>query len=383
MAVTEVSSAMVGAPGFRSPADEVCVLIVDDREDNLDVLAALLDRPGVRVMKASSGDDALELLLQHDVALALIDVRMPSMDGFELAELMRGAERTRRVPIIFVTASTPEAVRIFRGYEAGAVDFLFKPLDPQLLQSKVAVFIELFRQRQQLAAQVAEHKKLVQMAESLIGVLSHDLRAPLNAITIAGELLPQAYPEDDRIVQIAHRIRSSSTRMTRLIEQLLDFTTARLGQLPIRPQLTNLNELCQAAVAEFQARSGTLECQVVGDAVGTWDPDRLQQVLSNLIGNAVQHGDPGLPVTVRVEGRVDAIDIHVENAGSIPPDVRDNLFSPFVRSGGSSTSTGLGLYIVDQIARAHGGQVSVRSRGGRTVFTVTLPRHIQHIVSSA
>jgi signal transduction histidine kinase len=358
------------------PFEDVRVLIVDDRADNLDVLAALLDQPGVELLKASSGEEALELLLEHDVALALIDVRMPAMDGFELAELMRGAERTRTVPIIFVTAATAESVRIFQGYEAGAVDFLFKPVDARLLQSKVAVFIELFRQRQLLAGQIAEHKKLVQMAELLIGVLSHDLRAPLSAVVTAGELLPRMYPDDQRIGQIAGRIRSSSKRMTRLIEQLLDFATARLGQLPIKPQPTNLNELCEAAVAEYEERRGSLHCHVVGDPVGTWDPDRLLQVLSNLIGNAVQHGSPDTPITVRIEGGVDAsIQIQVENGGAIPPDVRDSLFSPFVRATGAGAGAGLGLYIVDQIVRAHGGHVGAQSAADTTIFTVRLPRH--------
>ncbi len=377
--VNQVDTAAVGVRELPSlPSEEVRLLIVDDRADNLDVLAALLEQPGVQLLRASSGEEALELLLQHEVALALIDVRMPTMDGFELAELMRGAERTRRVPIIFVTAATPESVRVFQGYEAGAVDFLFKPVDSQLLQSKVAVFIELFRQRQQLAGQIAEHKKLVQMSELLIGVLSHDLRAPLSAVVTAGELLPRMYPDDERIGQIAGRIRSSSKRMTRLIEQLLDFATARLGQLPIKPQPTNLNELCETAVAEFQERSDSLRCLVVGDPVGTWDPDRLLQLLANLIGNAVQHGAADAPITVRIEGGVDAtIQIQVENGGVIPPEIRESLFSPFVRSTGSSSGAGLGLFIVDQIARAHGGQVAAHCPGETTIFTVRLPRHYQ------
>ena len=136
------------------PGDDaaVYVLLVDDREENLTVLEALLEQPDLRLLKASDGNEALELLLQYDVALALVDVQMPGMDGFELAELMRGAQRTRRVPIIFVTAATPEAGGAFRGYEAGAVDVLFKPIDPKILQSKVSAFVELFRQRRQLAA---------------------------------------------------------------------------------------------------------------------------------------------------------------------------------------------------------------------------------------
>jgi len=356
--------------------DDAKVLVVDDREENLDVLEALLRAPGITVLKASSGDAALELLLEQEVALALIDVRMPGMDGFQLAELMRGSERTRRVPIIFVTAGPAESGRIFKGYEAGAVDFLFKPLDPQLLQSKVAVFIELFRQRQQLAAQVIEHKQLVHTAELLIGVLSHDLRGPLSVIVTAGELLRHTSSEE-RVGNIATRIASSSKRMTRLIEQLLDFTTARLGRMPLRPQPSNLTELCEAAVAEFQLERSQLYWEVQGDPGGTWDPDRLLQVLANLIGNAVQHGHPEHPVKVRIEGQLDAtVRIEVENAGTIPPEIRDTIFSPFVRSTDSSRGAGLGLYIVEQIAQAHGGSVTVRSGDGTTVFEVLLPRHV-------
>lgn len=120
--------------------DEVTILAVDDVAENLVALGMLLKRPGLRLIEARSGYEALEALLVHDVALALVDVNMPGMDGFELAELMRGTERTRHVPIIFLTASTPDRNRIFKGYDAGAVDFLFKPIDPRLLSTKVDVF---------------------------------------------------------------------------------------------------------------------------------------------------------------------------------------------------------------------------------------------------
>ncbi len=297
------------------------------------------------------------------MALALIDVRMPEMDGFQLAEFMRGSERTRRVPIIFVTAGVPESGRIFKGYEAGAVDFLFKPLDPQLLQSKVSVFIELFRQRQQLAAQVHEHKQLVHTAELLIGVLSHDLRGPLSAIVTAGELLSRAYPDDERIGQIASRIRSSSNRMTRLIEQLLDFATARLGQLPIKPQPSNLTELCESrrrGVSGPAAGSVLAMCEAIrwarGIPIGCCRCSRISSATP--CSTAI----PDHPIVVRVEGQLDAtVRIEVENTGSIPGDIRDTIFSPFVRSTDSSRGAGLGLYIVEQIARAHGGGVAVHS----------------------
>src|ERR1700722_6060224 len=131
----------------------VYFLLVDDLEENLLSLEALLRRDGLNILKARSGDEALELLLQHDVALALVDVQMPGLNGFELAELMRGNERTRRIPIIFVTAGSADRQRRFRGYEAGAVDFIYKPIEPDILRSKAQVFFELYRQRQQLAEQ--------------------------------------------------------------------------------------------------------------------------------------------------------------------------------------------------------------------------------------
>src|SRR3978361_1469733 len=125
----------------------VYFLLVDDLEENLLSLAALLRRDGLVLLQARSGDEALELLLQHDVALALIDVQMPGLDGFELAELMRGNERTRPVPIIFVPAGRSDRQRRFRGYEAGAVDFIYKPIEPDILRRKADVFFELYRQR--------------------------------------------------------------------------------------------------------------------------------------------------------------------------------------------------------------------------------------------
>ncbi len=119
------------------------ILLVDDLQENLLALAALLRRDEVELLEARSGNAALELLLAHEIALAIIDVQMPAMDGFELAELMRGSPRSRDVPIIFVTAGLHDESRIFRGYESGAVDFLHKPLEPTILRSKVDVFLQL------------------------------------------------------------------------------------------------------------------------------------------------------------------------------------------------------------------------------------------------
>jgi two-component system sensor histidine kinase/response regulator len=374
--VAENTSLQPTAPTDDACGPDVCVLIVDDRTENLDVLEALLQRPGLKLLRASNGRDALELLLEHEVALALLDVHMPEMDGFELAELMRGTDRTRNVPIIFVAAATPAVERIFRGYEAGAVDFLFKPINAQLLQSKVNVFIELFRRRRQLAEQVEEHKALTRTAELLIGVLSHDLRTPLGAIEMASEILARAHPADAQTLDMTSRIKSSSRRMMRMIEQLLDFANARVGgRLPVRPADVDLEELCDGALYEFESARERIVLTAEGDTRGRWDPDRLLQVVSNLVSNALQHGERDTPVRIDVDGRdPDAITIRVSNRGTILPDEQANLFSPFLRTGSPTRGSGLGLYIVDSIVRTHGGTVGVDSADNQTTFTVRLPR---------
>jgi PAS domain S-box-containing protein len=158
--------------------EPVKVLAVDDVAENLLALDALLKDQGVELLTARSGMEALELLLVHDVALALLDVQMPGMDGFELAELMRGTERTRRVPIIFLTAVATDERRKFRGYEAGAVDYLLKPVDPQIVRNKVAIFVELYAQRRELAQQRDQH------AAALARLTAHGDNSPLGIVEL-------------------------------------------------------------------------------------------------------------------------------------------------------------------------------------------------------
>src|SRR6478736_5025587 len=150
---------------------DVHILVVDDVEQNLVAIEALLTGPGVRVLKANSGVAALEILLVQEVALILLDVQMPNMNGFELAELVRGNPQTRDIPLIFMTAAINEPQRSFRGYQAGAVDFLYKPVEPDILRSKVNVFVELFAQKKQLSAQLEELRQALRVNEMFTAVL--------------------------------------------------------------------------------------------------------------------------------------------------------------------------------------------------------------------
>ena len=355
-------------------------LLVDDLAENLLALTALLRREDVEILQAHSGAAALELLLAHDVALAFLDVQMPDMDGFELAELMRGSDRTRHVPIIFVTAGVHDQYRLFKGYETGAVDFLYKPIDPHILKSKADVFFQLYRQKQQLARQLEELTETLWLNELFTAVLGHDLRNPLSAILNSANLL-ERISKDDVVKQSATRMVSSGKRMSRMIDDMLDLTRARLGGgIPLRRQETDLSQIVQRVIHEAQLASpeGRFEIRQEGESSGYWDADRLTQVTSNLLGNALEHGDKRDPIDVAVNGtRADRVTLEVINTGVVPAEVLPHLFDPF-RGGrrqlGRREGLGLGLYIVQQIVLAHGGQVDVRTDESRTTFLVELPR---------
>jgi two-component system sensor histidine kinase/response regulator len=228
-------------------------LLVDDREENLLALSSVLERDDVELLQARSGAEALDLLLSHDIALALLDVQMPDMDGFELAELMRGSARTRHVPIIFVTAGSQDQHRVFKGYETGAVDFLHKPIEPRILKNKVEVFFQLYRQQQQLARDLSERTETLRLNEMFTAVLGHDLRNPLNAILSAAQLLEHR-SSDDAVRRTAARMMSSARRMSGLIEDMLDLARARLaGGIPLKRQRDDLGVLVHRVVQEHQA----------------------------------------------------------------------------------------------------------------------------------
>jgi signal transduction histidine kinase len=355
-------------------------LIVDDLEENVLALSALLSEQDVQVLPAHSGAEALELLLVHDIALALLDVQMPEMDGFELAELMRGSERTRNVPIIFVTAGARDQYRQFKGYDAGAVDFLFKPIEPHILKSKADVFFQLHRQKQQLAAQLQERTEALQLSEMFVAVLGHDLRNPLNAIVTSAHLL-QRQSAEPSVKKTADLILSSGRRMGRMIEDMLDLARARLaGGIPLRREPLDLGALIERVIREHQMvfPARRIERHQEGTLWGDWDSDRFAQVVSNLLGNALQYGEPEAPIEVRMNGQDAArVTISVANSGSISEDVLPKIFDPFragARGNTRSGGLGLGLYIVQQLVLAHGGTIDVESCEGRTVFRVVVPR---------
>ncbi|MGA7777234.1 MAG: hybrid sensor histidine kinase/response regulator [Paraburkholderia sp.] len=357
----------------------VNVLIVDDIAHNITALQASLTRPEINLLVADSGTAALDLLLKHEVALAILDVNMPGMNGFELAALMRGSPRTSHVPIIFLTATAQDASRTFRGYEAGAVDFLYKPFDPRILQSKVDVFVQLEQQKRQLAAQLVTTRQMLEANEMLMAVLSHDLRTPLGAVLASAEYLMRI-EAGDTVTNTATRIKNSSLRMARMVDQLLNLARLQGGRLHIQPRSTEFATLCKSVIEEFATHKGAgqIALRSEGDSAGRWDVDLMWQAVSNLISNALHHGEAGGEIVVNVDARaVGHVTLTVTNRGTIAADVVPHLFKAFGANGinGRREGLGLGLHIVREIVQMHGGEVAVESDEARgTVFRVELPR---------
>jgi two-component system sensor histidine kinase/response regulator len=294
---------------------------------------------------------------------------------------MRGTERTRHVPIIFVTAGASDARRVFQGYESGAVDFLYKPIEPHVLRSKVDVFIELEQQKIAVARELAKTTETLRFNEMFTAMLGHDLRGPLSAIVMDAILLERR-ASDDNTKKSAVRTLKSAKRMSRMIAEMLDLSRGRLaGGIPIRRQAVDLRALVDQIVAEHRTvvpnRAITLGFE--GRLDGEWDPDRCGQLIANLLDNATSHGRDDAPIECVVDGTDSTrVTITVSNGGVIAPTLLPHIFDPFrKRDGhrGKGEGLGLGLYIVQQIAQAHGGDVMVQSgEAERTVFRVTLPR---------
>jgi signal transduction histidine kinase len=383
------------------------LLIVDDLPENLLALEASIRDDGYEVHQASSGEQALALLLEHEFALAILDVQMPGMNGFELAELMRGMARTRHLPIVFVSAAGRELGYAFKGYENGAVDFLYKPLDAVAVKSKVKVFVDLHRQRSELRDQLdaleearrvqqtlvaelqaaqGELQHALQMRDEFMSMVVHELRTPLSVLAMETRVRQHHLANDnashfsgDNLARMLERDQRQVRSLTRLIDDMLDVTQIQHGKLSIRRGPCDLAALLRRVVDEVAGQRGdvTITLQAEGGPMpGDWDEFRLEQVIVNLLTNALRYGE-GKPLSVALERGSTAATIRVQDQGvGIAPEDQVRVFEQFVRVGDRRrvNGLGLGLYITKQLVEAHGGTIAVASAPGEgSTFTVVLP----------
>jgi len=384
------------------------LLIVDDLPENLLALEALIKREDRMVYKALSADEALSLLLQHEFAMAILDVQMPGMNGFELAELMRGTEKTKNIPIVFVSAAGRELNYAFKGYESGAVDFLHKPLDIHAVKSKVNVFVDLYRQSKAMKQQVEaleqsrreqeallvqlqstqrELEQAVRMRDDFMSIVAHEVRTPLNGLILETQLRKMHLARDnaaaftlDKMHAMVDRDERQIKSLIRLIEDMLDVSRIRTGKLSIRPSQFDLAALVRSLLQNFAPQIDAAESSVTLDAaesvVGHWDEFRIEQVISNLLTNALRYGAKS-PINVKVYSENGQARVEVRDQGiGIGEENQKRIFQQFERvtAKHAVAGLGLGLFISEQIVTAHGGTITVESRIGEgALFRVCLP----------
>ena len=352
-------------------------LVVDDTPGNLFAFRELLGPLGHRIFEAASGHEAMALIAGHEFAVILLDVMMPGMDGFETLSRMRERVVIRSTPVIMITARDLNRAEVDRAYAFGVIDFVTKPVYPEVLRGKVASCVSLHVANRELRRREAA----LSMKDRQIAVLAHDLRNPLTTVTAAIHLLGRL-PESDqaRKQQLLLRVERGLTRMTGMIRDLLDYARAGSGAIPIVRERLDLADLARDLVDEFEIADPNRRIDLTrsGETTGSWDRTRLYQALSNLVGNATHYGHGDASIVVGGDGR--HVEIAVHNSG--PPislDLLSVIFEPFRRGGGGGgAGLGLGLYIVRAIAQAHGGDVTVTSSADLgTTFKLRLPTEPQ------
>ena len=377
------------------------LLIVDDLPENLLALSKIIEQDDRIVYQARSGEAALALLLEHEFALAILDVMMPGMDGFELAELMRGTERTRTIPIVFVSAAGKELNHAFKGYETGAVDFLYKPLDIAAVQSKVNVFVAMRRQQNDMARQVEALEKSrcelqvmkdelrysLQLRDDFMSMVAHELRTPLNTLLLETQLrgmhLDRGNTEafaPDQLRRMVARDGRQIKSMIRLIHDMVDVSRIRSGKLSIRAAEMDLSVLLHQVVSDLGPQADVagsrITLQASGSLCGNWDDFRVEQIIINLLTNALRYG-ARKPIDVGLSCESGQAVVTVRDHGDgIALEDQQRIFAPFERVGMNTVreGLGLGLYIARQLAEAHGGTLEVTSTVGEgAVFVLRLP----------
>lgn len=354
------------------------VWLVDDSADQR-ALARQALASQFEVSELCSGGELAEQLASSSSPpdVLVLGWHMPELSGAELCRFVRGTLDAAQLPILVLTAtSTREAV--IEALSAGANDFVRAPFSDEELSARVAALARTRFLCLQMTSMENRLRVEAEFRERFIGMLAHDLRQPLNTIFMATHVQLRGGPDSSRFADLQLR---AAERMRRMIGELLDFTRNRPDTgIPMQGAPTDFAELLSASVAEIRVAypEASVQLSLRGPCSGHWDPDRLAQVCSNLIGNAIEHSVAGTPVEVSLDGDgAEAVTLRVSNRGSaIPPEVLANIFEPFRRGAGkrSRGGVGLGLHIVSQIVSSHGGQIDVQSDEEGTHFRVKLPR---------
>jgi len=407
------------------------ILIVDDEPKNLTVLESILDNPGYRLVRADSADSALLALLAEEFALLILDISMPGMTGFELAQIIKQRKKTALVPIIFLTAYYNDDQHVLEGYDTGAVDFLHKPVNAAVLRSKVAVFADLHRIQRESAvvnrALLAEMKerrnaetslkelnevleqRVIERTEALreltarlteadrhkdefLALLAHELRNPLAPIRYGVQIMrrPKKIGESNEAVnnKVLDMLERQLGQMVRLVDDLLDNSRISQGKLTLQKQrielATVLNNAVEISRPHIDAGGHELTVVVPPEPIFVdADSTRLAQVFSNLLNNSAKFTAQGGRIQVHVDVQVSDVVVSVKDTGvGISPEKLPRVFEMFIQADHSLEKAhgglGIGLTLVKKLVEMHGGSVEARSEGHGhgCEFVVRMPRAV-------
>jgi signal transduction histidine kinase len=414
--------------------DLVSILLVDDRRENLLALEAILEPLGQTLIRAGSGPEALKQVLVLDPAVILLDVQMPGMNGFEVAEIIKSRERSRTIPIIFLSAISKEDAYVFKGYSMGAVDYVFKPFNPDVLRSKVAVFVDLYVKQRELGRQgellresqkrelELEHRtslleaearsaaKLSQMNDELhrrqvaleqamgarnrfYASMSHELRTPINAVIgYSTIMLDNIYgPLNVKQKEGLQRSLKAARHLLELVNDVLDLSKIEAGKIELTLQPVMFPSLIEDLFVTVRPLAdeygSTLSLDTEGERFNiVSDPRRVRQILLNLLSNAIKFGE-GKPIRVLCkQGENKSAEIEVIDQGvGIAQDDIARIFEEFVQvSESKQPGTGLGLPISRRLAQLLDGTLTVCSKPGEgSAFRLTLPASIEDELAAA
>ena len=358
---------VVGADERRP---RVSLLLVDDEPANLAALEVVLAPLDQRMVLARSGRDALRSLLHEDFAAILLDVRMPDMDGFETAELVRARPASHSTPILFVTAFPEAEQDLQRAYRIGAADVIFKPFVPEYLRTKVGVFVDLHQQQRSIRELLAQAQDSSRTKSEFLNMAAHELRTPLAVIVGYLSMLHdgtfgEVTPDWSRVVQI---LIQKGGELNGIVDGLLTAARIEAGTVPRRMVDYDLREAARQAMRKATPQAELLGAEMHLDVPDQpvfvqCDPTHLARIVDNLVNNALAYsqGRPWVRVTVRADEQ--AV-LTVEDRGvGISPEMRERVFDRFVRLEAPGQTlqpgTGLGLYISRELARGQGGELEV------------------------
>jgi signal transduction histidine kinase len=353
------------------------ILLVDDRIENIIVLERVLSDANAEFVRALSGNEALALTLDHEFALALVDVQMPEMDGYEMVELMHQEKGVENLPVIFISAVSHDDFHRIKGIEAGAVDFMSMPFTPEILIGKVNVFLKIYNQRKSVEEAMA-------VKSQFLSTISHELRTPLTAIKegirlVYCEASGKINEEQKELLGIAQR---NVDRLARLINDVLDFQKLEAGKMNFELDQNNINEVVEEireTVTCIAAEKGLdVFTELALDLpLFSFDRDKITQVLTNLLNNAIKFTEQG-SITISTTKTDHSIEVSIQDTGpGIVKEDISKLFQEFEQldeKDRKTGGTGLGLAISRQIIKNHNGKIWAESEFGKgTRFSFILP----------